>query len=490
MPKNDRYIPSFKWMGNATNGYCIYDNNQLIAELHTGENSKINDNVLAYQPISLHNLKLTPVGETMIAKNEICGPLCLSWRKHLIFDMAIEELSVDDSDPQRLKMYIKARDIAMLKNQPGYMDYKPNNFKEETYLELSYDHKLRSYVYDIRTALFVSKGREEFILAHDKGGLEFGDILPAGADDYFPPKGNKRYTHIIYKSHNNRLYNRPQNKHLGPDKWNIFYAPDGFAIFGVEQIGNPTVEFLDKSGSVVYSAICWAMYDLHFKYKKHLTEKLILSGKPLTMHYRFYSTDAQTAAELFDESVADPVFDDPMVRAPVFRLNEVNEFTPSQEYERPSDEWFWLCTDPHCYWDWQIGFERSGSLSIDRNSERTEPFPYADEIKQFEFTSDGSKSSQWLFNRLDGKISYSIKVMVRTSDVVGDVFIALQYKSSNNRCYPPIISEKTLTGDNDWTEITLTSSCPDREKCSYACLFLTLAGKGKCWFDCLTITAL
>ncbi|HNS33013.1 MAG TPA: hypothetical protein PKN36_08590, partial [bacterium] len=353
MEKN--YKPDFKWGKDEAGNPCITDNGSIAAKFYGGTDRLPEDKSAALRPVSLHALRLAPGGPAMIDEGETCGPLCLSWRKHLIFNMEVEELKTDDTDPECFKLFVRTMDTALRLDRRDVKNYKPGNIIEETYLELFYDAVLGSYVYDVRTSLKIKPGREEFVLANDLRGLEFGDILPSGAFDNFPPLGDKKYTHIVYKGADGRLYNRPQNRHLGPDKRNIFYSPDGFLAFVAEKHGNPVVQFLDGSGSLLWSEICWAMYDVHFKCNKDMEIQHIKKGIPLGIRYKLYSVSHREAEHMLASSSPDPVLSHPLVRCPVFSGRETNYFEPSEEYLKPSDKWFWQMSETSCFWDWKTG---------------------------------------------------------------------------------------------------------------------------------------
>ncbi len=486
MDKN--YRPEFKWLKSPAGELCIYDKAEMVAAFYQGTTQLPDNDSEALRPVSLHNLRLVPGGKVMIEEGEVCGPLCLSWRKHLIYNMEIEEFEADDSNPERFKLYVKTHDTALRKDQLGCREYQPDNVKEETWLELTYDKELKSYVYDIRSRLTVNPGRKDFMAANDTRGLEFGDILPAGANDFFPPKGKKKYTHIVYKCTDGQLYNRPQNKHLGPDKAGIFYAPDGFVAFAAESCGNPVIEFLENTGSMAFSDICWSLYDLHFKFRKEVQTELLNAEKPLEIHYRLYSASYEKGLELLNQSRPDPVLGHPLVRCPVFNEDGVNDFIPSEEYRSPSDKWFWLCSDQNCYWDWEIGTTCKGSLMINRDSEDCE-LSDADAFWQnlYGLCSETGKSSQWIYNKLPVERNYIMKAMVRTENVVGGVFMALQYKTpaflKDKQAFTAILSDAELSGTNNWTELTLNASLPAASECIQAELLLFMEGSGKCWFD-------
>lgn len=480
----------FKWRKNDSGEDCIYDGSEMIAAFYSGTEGLPEHDYSNMRPVSLHNLLLQPGGEVMIEEGEICGPLCLSWRKDLTFNMVVDELKVDDSDPEVFRLYVRTRDTAFRKDQPGHEQYKPAGFREESWLELTHDHELASYVYDVRTRFTLVGGGVDvdFIKDHDNRGWEFGDILPADADSLFPPRGHKKYTHLVYKGSDGQFYNRPQNKHLGPDKFNLFYAPDGMISFVSEPCGNPTIEFLDETGSMVMSEICWAMYDLHFRTKREVQCELLEAGKPIEVHYRFYSLPHEKAEKLLQESTPDPILEHPMVRCPVFNEDGVNAFIPSDEYRSPSDKWFWLCTDPRCQWDWDTGFESNGSLMIHRESEKYDSSFGNSAWCGWYNISDGSDCSQWVFPRLKGDADYTIKAKIRTSNVEGKVYLGLKYwtlPGAGIQEYSELfVSDEVLASTGDWAEVTLRATRPSGPRPPYlAAVFFVLEGKGQCWLD-------
>ena len=104
-----KHRPRFHWKTGPDGRQSIYDGEMLVADFYPGPKAMHGIG----RPISLHNLRLIPGGQLAIANGEGCGPLCLSWRKHLIFYMKIDELSVDEKDPKRLKLYVKSHDVGL-----------------------------------------------------------------------------------------------------------------------------------------------------------------------------------------------------------------------------------------------------------------------------------------------------------------------------------------------------------------------------------------
>lgn len=211
------HVPRFGWQAAANGEGSIRDGEMPVGTLYAGTQPLGN----TARPISLHDLRLIPGGPRFIARGEGCGALCLSWRKHLILQPVIDELLPDDRDPQRFRLYVRSHDAGLRPDQPTEPAYSPGNVTEETWLELTYDPVLPSYVYDVRTRLQVTPGREETVLARDFRGLEFGDILPAGCNAQFPPRGAKRYQWYVYKGHDGRMLKLPHNHSRGPERRDI-----------------------------------------------------------------------------------------------------------------------------------------------------------------------------------------------------------------------------------------------------------------------------
>ena len=460
------HTPHFKWRTLPSGEQWIYDGSLPVGAFYAATDPMTS---LA-RPISLHNLRLLPGGPLFIRKGESCGPLCLSWRKHLIFQMKIDALEVDTGDPERFRLYLKAHDIALRPDQPKQPAYEPENVSEETWLELSYDRDLPSYVFDVRTRMTVNPARRDAMQNRDFRGLEFGDLLPDGANDRFSPRGSKRYPWLIYRARDGCLYKWPQTHHL--NQMQIEYAPDGLLAFVAEPEYNPVVEFVGGSGLDVRSEVCWAMYDVHFKHVRHRQSRLLAANKPLEVHYRVYSVPEAMAKQWLDHAKLAPVIEGPQFRLPAFVVDRVNRFEPSDEYRVPSDFWFWQRTDDNCRWVWDQGFQSRGSLTIERP------------------TSDGQSS--WHFDLIDSghfagyklRGRYRIRARVRTRNVTGSVKLAWQIISPTRE---PEYSQ-TLSGTRDWTLVEIETA--DVLQCRRAAVRFIQEGAGTSWIDDLEIASL
>lgn len=296
------HSPRFHWKTGHGGQKWIYDGEMPVGELFSGYTGTQPMSGIA-RPISLHNLRLIPGGPLFIAKGESCGALCLSWRKHLIFYMEIDELKVNQEDPERFRLYVKSHDVGLRKDQPDQAAYQPHNVVEESWLEVTYDPGLPSYVFDVRTRLTVQPGRKQAMSVRDFGGLEFGDILPAGCN---APLAKKLYHDYVYKGRDGTYYRLPHDKNKGPEKLGILYSNSGTMAFLLEQQQNPVVELVGDTGLNSFSEICHAMYDVHFKFLKEKQSELLEAGKPLEAHFRVYSITEEAGREMRDRSVWDP----------------------------------------------------------------------------------------------------------------------------------------------------------------------------------------
>ena len=294
--------PRFHWKTDAEGEKWLYDGEMPVGKLFGGyTDTKLMSRIA--RPISLHHLRLIPGGPLFIADGESCGPLCLSWRKHLIFFMKIDKLEVNEEDPGRFRLYVKSHDVGLRKDQPDQASYQPNNMVEESWLEVTYDPGLPSYVFDVRTRLTVQPGRAQAINARDFRGLEFADILPAECN---VPLARKRYHDYVYQGRDGIYYRLPQDKNRGPEKRNVLYANDGTMAFLLEQQGNPVLELVGDTGRNSFSEICHAMYDVHFKFSKKKQRQLLEAGKPLEAHFRLYSIGEAAGKKMLDRSRWDP----------------------------------------------------------------------------------------------------------------------------------------------------------------------------------------
>ena len=193
--------------------------------------------------------------------------------------------------------------MGLRKDQPDQASYQPHNMVEESWLEVTYDPTLPSYVFDVKTKLTVQPGREQAVIARDFGGLEFGDILPAECN---APLARKRYHDYVYKGLEGTYYRLPHNKSKGPEKRDIRFANGGTMAFLLEQQGNPVTELVGDTGTNSFSEICHAMYDVHFKFSKKKQDKLLEAGKPLEAHFRVYSIAEDAGRKMLERSVWDP----------------------------------------------------------------------------------------------------------------------------------------------------------------------------------------
>jgi hypothetical protein len=457
------HTPQFAWRAGPGGEHWIDDGDLPVGAFYAGTQPMGS----IARPISLHDLRLIPGGPVFIRRGEGCGPLCLSWRKHLIFQMAIDDLEVDSSDPERLKLYLKTHDVALRRDQPPEPPYRPGNVVEETWLELTYDRDLPSYVFDVRTRLTLQPQGRTTMLARDLRGLEFGDILPHGANDRFPPAGNKRFPWLVYRASDGQLYKLPQTHHLQQD--HIDYAPDGFLAFAAESGYNPVLRFVAPSGSLARSEVCWAMYDVHFKLIRDRQLERIEAGEPLEVRFRVHSVPESTARRWLDEARLDPALEEPRFRVPAFFPGRVNRFEPSDEYRVPSDYWFWRKGDGNCEWTWEAGFQSEGSLSIRRDAREGQ--------SAWQFDLIGPRHFRGF--RLRGR--YRVRARVRTEGATGGARLVWQVTSPNG----PVQSSRTLTGTHDWTPLEIETA--DVGPARQAAIRLIHQGPGQSWFDDLRI---
>ncbi len=447
-----KHKPRFHWETRPNGAHGIRDGEMRVARFHGGAKKMRGIG----RPISLHDLRLIPGGPPAIAKGEACGPLCLSWRKHLIFYMKIDELTANEADPERFELYVRSHDIGLRKDRAYRDAYEPNNVVEESWLTLTYDPNLPSYVFDVRTRMTVRSGREQRMISRDLRGLEFGDILPAMCN---VPLDKKQFHYYVYKGRDGVCYRLPHDKHRGPEKRRILYARDGTFAFLLAKHHNPVIELVGESGRNTFSEICHAMYDVHFKFAKEKELKLLKAGKPLEIRFRLYSISEEAGREMLAHSVWDPKLQLPSARKVPLRIGVSHGFEPSAEGLHPTRCFSSKTAGSECAWDPAMGYRSRASLMIRRRSKQ-----------------GGSAWQAWFDPRyvegLRPGDRYRVKAMVRIEGVSGEA--KLVWEADGKR-----VSSGDLSGTTKWTRLTLETGPVS----GAGTLKLVQGGAGQSWFD-------
>jgi hypothetical protein len=132
----ESHTPRFHWKTDMDGKQWLYDGETAVGKFFGGYDEKSPLKGIA-RPISLHQLRLIPGGPLFIRDGETCGPLYLSWHKHLIFYMQIDELKIDQDDPVQFKLYVKSHDIGRRNDQLNPASYQPGNVVEQTWLKVT-----------------------------------------------------------------------------------------------------------------------------------------------------------------------------------------------------------------------------------------------------------------------------------------------------------------------------------------------------------------
>lgn len=454
-----QHKPSFHWKTSSNGQQSIYDADMLVTDFYAGPTTMHGIG----RPISLHNLRLIPGGPPAIRKGEGCGPLCLSWRKHLIFYMKIDELRPNDSDPQRFKLYVRSHDVGLRSDQPNQGRYEPKNVVEESWLELTYDPALPSYVFDVKTRMTVQPGREQRMIDRDFRGLEFGDILPAQCN---VPLERKQFHHYIYQGSGGAYYRLPHDKNRGPEKMNIRFSRGGTLAFLLESHHNPVVELVGDTGLNSFSEICHAMYDVHFKFAKETQLKLLAVGKPLEAHYRFYSISEAAGREMLDRATWDPKLCLPGAVRPPLAVDSVYRFEPTSDTGQRTGPFAPESPAAACDWDNTTGYRSPASLSIRGESPEDEAFWKA-----------------WLdphhSEGLQAGKQYRVTAMVKTDRLTGEACLIWQDRHGVRQ------SSQPLSGTTPWTRVELKTD----PVTGPVVLKLMQSGAGQSWFDEVTVVS-
>ncbi len=464
-PDLANHAPRFRWVTDSNGNHAIYDGSRHVADFYGGSDELTGIG----RPISLHNLRRIPGGPRAIRAGESCGPLCLSWRKHLIFYMKIDELAVNDDDPAILKLYVKSHDVGLRADRPNRDRYEPKNVVEQSWLELTYDPSRPSYVFDVRTRLDVQPGREQRMIDRDLRGLEFADILPGQCN---VPLDRKQFHHYVYRGHDGGYYRLPHDKNRGPEKRDLRFCRGGTLAFLLDPHHNPVVELVGDTGLHTFSEICHAMYDVHFKFDKQQQLALLAAGEPLEAHFRFYSISEAAGRAMLTQADWDPKLSLPGAMRPPMHVGVVYGFAPAAENGRstgpfaPVDE-----TDAPdraaCQSDDGMGYCSDSSLSIERTD------------------SEGQAAWRaWLDPHhspgLEAGKRYRLKTMVRTRNVKGCVRLA--WKGDDGQ----VGHSAPVSGTSDWQPVTLDVG-PVAQRVT---IDLVQKGAGQSWFDDVLIDSL
>lgn len=459
--------PRFSWR-DIKGEKWIYDGDMPVGALYPGP-----------YPLCFHDLRLVPRGPIFIARNQFMSPLGIAWRNGSVFTTAIDQITADDKDPAHLRLYFKMHDSGLYDFRDKDAKSWQSTFEQETWLDLTYDPKLTSYVFAIRSRLIVRNGRAA-AFASKISKLEYQDLLPDKCFDRFPPTGHKKWRWFVYRGPDGQTYKLPHTHHSGADKVGYRFCEDAIVAFVSEPEYNPVVELLGRTGSQTEGAICFWAWDYHFLLVPEKPLTSLTPQTPLEVNYRVYSVPQSQADALLEQSKLSPVLELPSVKCPAYVIGAANTFDPSDEYRQPSDKWFWETGDGNCFWDWNEGCKGLGSLAIKRN--------------------EAGGASSWRMNFLGAAYApqpalcgrYRVHAMVKTEQVTGQVRLGWQFRDPVKGLAgvydfrPMEYSAATLKGSNAWTDLTMETS--DTGPAIWAGLYLIQEGSGQTWFDDIEIT--
>ena len=233
--------------------------------------------------------------------------------------------------------------------------------------------------------------------------------------------------------------------------------------FLLEPHHNPVVELVGDTALNVFSEICHAMYDVHFKFFKEKELELLGAGKPLEAHFRFYSISEEAGKKMLEQSVWDPKLQLPFARRLPLAVNVVSDFEPSAAGLHPAGPFSSKAAGAECTWDVDTGYRSKASLSISRRAK--------DGVAFWEAWLDPRYAPE-----LRPQMRYRVKAMVHTEGVTGGV--QLVWQSGKDRW-----ASRSLSGTTGWTPVTLEIG----PVTGPATLKLIQQGAGQTWFDDVVI---
>ena len=232
--------------------------------------------------------------------------------------------------------------------------------------------------------------------------------------------------------------------------------------------------------------LCWNAFDLHVHMdgmpkrnsNEYATLNLCLELEPVT---------AEKCNEIIDGATEISWRDKKEYQLPLMTYG-VNKFDklltdPSIDSENTQPQNIWWANSFDIYQDTTVGYDDNYSMTIQREGEQTTP------AKLFGWIGI---SQQW-GKRPTAKHKYRLTAMVKTEDCTGEVRLG-SINEGGFFYWDRITDDLTvsysdsLTGTNDWTELTYEYYC-DGSSDNHT-IFLEQNGSGKVWVDNFTITDL
>lgn len=410
----------------------IYDGNEKIA-------------VFDVKTMTFSQVKLKPGGKVIIDKWSIYWSRGKTYRT-----LPAEKLSVDNSSPSRLKMNIVAYS-------------KGRYHRSESVVCLSYDEKLKSYVYEVNGEFRTNRYHGEWNLMHPM--RDFARIVFS--------EGNAPYEHYVYQSRSDDWIKVPLNYVLAPDKFDICLkrGTTVTALFNPTENVSPVIEVseLTPQNDCAACVLTWPALTVHLRRARHVIRPWGKRREPA--HYRIYCYDKRHVEDIV-RSAKGRIYSNEELNEydrPKFETGGVNDFEKAVGLDKPERRAFWTFTGDigATCWCRKVGYKSQSSLKcgdVDKVVNCCWEIAPPDKEPVF-------KPGQ----------AYVVSTYVKTEKLEGEgAYISCTAGKENKA----IISEK-ITGSSDWRRIEIR--IPLSKTPGAVQIRLHHKGKGVSYFDCVKI---
>jgi hypothetical protein len=464
------YVPEFSWRvqgGTANYEQWIYDHEDPIARFDSTlveqpEQSLRYFNLIP-RPLVLRRLKLVPGGAPLVEGVQLYWVLrrsaMVAGARTVTTDRPAD-LRVEGEGSDRLVTRFSSRDLGGMATSMRI-------------LTLTYDWKLRSYIYDFQCILNVLSPEDFY--GSPEVSFEYSDPwfcdLPAPAVA-FPGTWRGRYQRFVYEDPNGEILQIPLNHFSSSHKSNIRLKQDGLFAAVYEPTGNPAFQFAGETAKKTVLSICPWGYDVHFEL--HLKPEEL--SKPMEARFRVFQLPGEAAKRMEETTKLPPLKPEelPFSVVPAYeRRCSFNKPCDANKSYEGLDPWPWtpLSGNGH-YWDETEGCSDSFSLRISKED-------YG--LAQWGIKHEGAGG--WMEPWTPRKAAVHISCFVKTRDVEGaGSSISARYNIPNEPDIYPIISSLKLKGTNDWIRLSLHLD-PAPEEAYFIHIFLRQEGRGTTWFD-------
>lgn len=264
----------------------------------------------------------------------------------------------------------------------------------------------------------------------------------------------------------------------------IDYSTGDYYGFVDKNEGGWIIEIMDTSSPFNFG-LCWMFFDIH-----HIMHRGIVA---LESEEQFAQANYKLSFKRVSGEQAKDIWDNSTevewrnrkeyADLPLFSWDSKFDKLLTDDDVDPNAKFIWWPSSYECFRDEQIGYDDNYSISI--------------KLKE---GSAAWYNSTWgspydTFVPLSGR--YRISAMVKTEDVKGQVRLCMSWSdgdkwlratgwSSKDSVWK--IAQKTLSGTNDWTQLTLELDPSEQFKhlCSEVVkrtIILEQIGPGQCWFD-------